>query len=677
MNDKRRLILLSFLMLFVELALIRWTGSNVIYLSYFSNFVLLGSFLGIGVGFLRGNARMDLFPWAAITLTFFVAFVLIFPVKVDRTGSELIYFGEVHRTGLPIAVMLPIVFVAVAAVMAMIGQGVARTFARFEPLEAYRLDLIGSIAGIVAFSVLSFLGAPPVVWGIIAGLVFLALYRPGVKILQSAGILALVLMLGRESIRPGDSWSPYYKISQFEVGGGTRAVDVNGIPHQSMMTTQLRLETEPVYFRPYERKRSTRLDDVLIIGAGTGSDVAIALSKGAKHVDAVEIDPRIYKLGRDLHPERPYADPRVSVYVNDGRAFLRHSDDQYDLILFALPDSLTLVSGQSSLRLESYLFTIEAMRDARAHLRPDGAFAMYNYYRHAWLVDRLAKTLESAYGHAPCVERSRPPLVLATLAIGLSPADVVCPQKWRPTVAASDSALSPATDDRPFVYLRTRTLPSFYLWALGLILLLSLVLIRWVGGPVRAMARYTDLFFMGAAFLLLETKSVVQFALLFGTTWFVNALVFLGILLSVLLAVEVSRRVRIRRPALLYAALLVALVVAWAVPQDALLDLQTVPRFAAAVLLAFAPIFIANLVFAERFRDVGSSTVAFGANLLGAMVGGILEYLSLITGYRALLVIVAVLYGLAFLTGRGHLRLGRPAGARAESVPVGAVGEEA
>ena len=48
------------------------------------------------------------------------------------------------------------------------------------------------------------------------------------------------------------------------------------------------------------------------------------------------------------------------------------------------------------------------------------------------------------------------------------------------------------------------------------------------------MIRYTDLFCMGAAFLLLETKSVVQFALLFGTTWFVNALVFLGVLLSVL-----------------------------------------------------------------------------------------------------------------------------------------------
>ena len=71
---------------------------------------------------------------------------------------------------------------------------------------------------------------------------------------------------------------------------------------------------------------------------------------------------------------------------------------------------------------------------------------------------------------------------------------------------------------------------------------------RVAGGPLGAMGGYLDLFFMGAAFLLLETKNVVQFALLFGTTWFVNSLVFAGILLSVLAAVEIARRVRLPSP---------------------------------------------------------------------------------------------------------------------------------
>jgi hypothetical protein len=168
------------------------------------------------------------------------------------------------------------------------------------------------------------------------------------------------------------------------------------------------------------------------------------------------------------------------------------------------------------------------------------------------------------------------------------------------------------------------------------------------------MAAYSDLFFMGAAFMLLETKNVVQFALLFGTTWFVNALVFFGILLSVYVAIEVARRVPVRNYGVLYLCLFAALAVAWIVPPESLLALDVPLRLAAAAGLAFAPIFLANLVFAERFRDVGASTVAFGANLLGAMAGGVLEYSSLVLGYRSLLIVIAALYGLAFLFGLRH-----------------------
>jgi hypothetical protein len=165
------------------------------------------------------------------------------------------------------------------------------------------------------------------------------------------------------------------------------------------------------------------------------------------------------------------------------------------------------------------------------------------------------------------------------------------------------------------------------------------------------MRPYLDLFFMGAAFLLLETKNVVQFALLFGTTWLVNALVFGGILLVVLAAIEVSRRVRIPS-AVLYPAVFATLAIAWLVPPDDLLSLGFVPRLATALALAFAPIFCANLLFAQRFKETASLTVAFGANLLGAMIGGVLEYTSLIFGYRALLILIAGLYAAAFLAGR-------------------------
>ena len=237
------------------------------------------------------------------------------------------------------------------------------------------------------------------------------------------------------------------------------------------------------------------------------------------------------------------------------------------------------------------------------------------------------------------------------LTVGLDPADVHCGETWAPT----GEVVPPATDDRPFVYLKTPSIPSRYLWTLGLILIASAVAVRFAGGRIGAMRGYLDLFFMGAGFLLLETKSVVQFALLFGTTWFVNALVFAGILLTILAAIEVERRTHIRRPNLLFPVLFVGLLVAGLVPGSWLLSLDTVPRFLAASVLAFFPVFIANLVFAGRFRDTADPTTAFGANLLGAMLGGVLEYLSLITGYRGLLVIAGLLYALAWIFGARKL----------------------
>jgi Spermine/spermidine synthase domain len=645
--NRARLVLASFLMLFVELALIRWAGSNIVYLSYFSNFVLLGSFLGIGIGFLRADSERDLSGWAPVALALLVAFVLAFPVQVDKSGDQLLYFG--HRpeaSGLPIWVTLPVIFSAVATTMALLGETVARIFARFRPLEAFRLDLVGSIGGVAAFSLLSFLDWPPLAWGAVAASFFALVYGRRFRPIPLLALLALVAMLGGETILSrSTSWSPYYKIHTVRSGNGIR-IFANGVSHQQIQSLHDLRRYHPIYFQPYRRLVHPRLDDVLIVGAGSGNDTEIALAMGARRVDAVEIDPRIYAIGKALHPNRPYENPRVHVHITDGRAFLEQTRRRYDLILFALPDSLTLIAGQSAIRLESYLFTREAIERVRDRLKPRGAFAMYNYYRQRWLVDRLAGTLAQVFGRDPCIYAIGAQAHLAVLTDSADAEALRCGRggTWRrpPTLVA------PATDDRPFVYLRTNRIPPVYLLTLLLILAASVITVRAAGAPFGRMRAYADLFFMGAAFLLIETKSIVQFALLFGTTWFVNALVFGGILIAVLTAVEVTRRMALPRPPVLYALLFAALAVAWAVPPEELLRLSFAPRFAAATALAFAPITFANLIFAQRFRDSASSTTAFGANLLGAMVGGLLEYSSLVIGYRSLLVVIALLYALAF-----------------------------
>ncbi len=337
-------------------------------------------------------------------------------------------------------------------------------------------------------------------------------------------------------------------------------------------------------------------------------------------------------------------------HVADGREFLQDTSQRYNLILFALPDSLTALAGQSNLRLEGYLLTEQSVAQARAHLAPGGTFSMYNYYQ-PFLLSRYASSITRAFGHPPCVEVG-PPLGgrrLAVLTVRASGQVPNCASTYH------GATVAPATDDHPFPYLHNATIPQQYLWMLGLILLAAGLLIRVGGGSFGRMRGYVDLAFMGAAFLLLETKNIVQFALLFGSTWFVNSLVFAAVLLTVWLAIETASRVKLPPPVVLYIALIASLVLTWLVPQESLLGLPSVVRFLAGGALAFAPVFLANLIFSQRFKDVATSGDAFAANLLGAMAGGALEYLALITGYRFLLIVVGVLYALAFIAGRTRL----------------------
>src|SRR3954469_13996749 len=163
---RRRLFLASALMLFLELALIRWLGANIVHLGYFSNIVLLGSFLGVGLGFLRSRPGRRLPVYFPVALTALVVLVRLVPVTVERGGADLVYFTSLSTSGPPVWVTLPAVFLGVAVVMAGPGELVAACFPLLERLEAYRYDLLGSLAGIAAFTVLSFLRAPSVVWGV-------------------------------------------------------------------------------------------------------------------------------------------------------------------------------------------------------------------------------------------------------------------------------------------------------------------------------------------------------------------------------------------------------------------------------------------------------------------------------------------------------------------------------
>jgi hypothetical protein len=215
-----------------------------------------------------------------------------------------------------------------------------------------------------------------------------------------------------------------------------------------------------------------------------------------------------------------------------------------------------------------------------------------------------------------------------------------------------------ATDNWPFLYLKTPVFPKIYVGSLLLlagVALLGVLIVM----PRRMLRRFDwHMFFLGAAFILLETKSIVAFGLLFGSTWMVNSMVFFAILTSVLLAILVSARFQIRRPWILYTLLVISLLVNYFVRPERLLFDTPALRYIVAALLAFTPVFLANIVFARSFRDSETADIAFGSNLLGIMAGGTLEYFALLFGYRSLLLIALGLYMAAALIGR-YTPLGR------------------
>ena len=321
-GSRAQLVLVASLTLFVELALIRWLGANVLYLAYFSNVVLLGSFLGIGAGFLwASRGRRSLFLLAPASLATLVVLTGLLDVRVGIAGGDLIFFG-LDTSGPPRWVVLPVVFVAVALVMACLGDGVARAFARLGNLDAYQLDLIGGLLGVIAFRVLAFLYAEPVVWGVIMAVGLLVAIRPRRRakaFIVVVPLVALVVALGVESAQPDTTWTPYYKVHTRPIGdSGGVVAEVNGIP----TWMQFRAVGNPLYETVYERFTGGDPGDVLIIGAGSGNDVAVALARGATSVDAVEIDGHLLDVGR-THPDRPYDDPRVDTHIADGRALPR------------------------------------------------------------------------------------------------------------------------------------------------------------------------------------------------------------------------------------------------------------------------------------------------------------------------------------------------------------------
>lgn len=729
------LFLISLLILFLELACIRWFPAHVLYLTFFSNVVLLAAFLGMSLGCLVAQRTRHY-----IILTALVLFAAMFIAQLigaerdtlqsvlrvgDPRAPQLVFFGTEYAAEDPSRFIIPIeflagfFFLATALVMVGPGQELGRALNRMpNRLRAYSLNIAGSLAGILLFAACSFLELSPVWWFlpvilVLAYFVFavfplLNRKQQGRTLLTVVpSLMGLLVMASNTSgavsengERTGEHfWSPYYRV---DYAVKSQHIGVNLIGHQAMVSRNDNQNPSYAYALPYLLARDSgrgHFRDVLIIGAGSGNDVSRALAWGAESVDAVEIDPVIQRIGRQNHPDHPYQDRRVTVHIGDGRNFLRLANKQYDLIVFALVDSLVLHSGYSNIRLESFMFTREAFADVRSRLKPDGLFVMYNYFRQGWIVDRLSQGLHDVFRADPLIvtlpyqaeisPETRGGFTIlmsgATAAVadafgrhgeywlasGQAPTpttpngfDVEVSEtdrhRWiqfAPAQLVSRETLRPATDDWPFLYLRRPMIPAVSARGVvmmgGIALGLFVVVVRTAPREDRPWRLNPRMFFLGAAFMLVETKAVVHMALLFGSTWIVNTIVFAGVLVMILAANVFVTKIRPVNLSPYYAALMIALFINAFVPLDSLLGFSRGWQIAGACLLAFTPILVAGVIFAICFSRSDHPDMDFGANVAGAMVGGLVENSSMLLGFRYLTLVIAAVYLLSVWESRG------------------------
>jgi hypothetical protein len=672
-----RLFALSFLSLFLELMVIRWVPGSVRLVRYYTNLMLISSFLGIGLGVMLAERRPNLVRWFPSLLAADVLFLVFCrSVALPATSRGLMSLGEL---GGYLAVLGA--FFLNATLFVPLGEQIGQQFQRLPNLRAYAWDLGGSLAGTLVFGLFAVLHFSPQIGLVVAILLFGALFPACVRPARTVALLAASVAVSVIATEWRATWSAYSYLSMVagtdsswhwfspapqppadlrtmrDPPSYTLTVNqnfyqyhrTNDLHRYTVGTPAYKFATDlgsgydiPYAFQPTPRR-------VAVVGAGGGLDVEAALLHGARHVDAVEIDPAIIRLARRYSASGVYDNPKVSVDIDDARAFFGRATPGYDLVAFGYLASHDLVSSMANIRLDGFVYTIEGLRAAWRLLSDRGVLTLtVATTTRPWLHGKLYRMVSEATGREPrayATPDGRMVIVAERRPVPNPPSSFGRFSPWHPS--AADLAIPVARDDWPYLGLRDRAIPLGYTIVIVSLLVISVVAVA----RLKPRGSGTDdLHFgaMGVGFLLLETKSIVDASLYFGATWIVSLFVIAGVLLMVLLANAVASRLG-DFTLWLYAPLFGSILMLFAVPTGAVLGLPFAGRLAWTLVAIPIPVFFAGLVFSGTFKRAASPSAAFGANLVGAMFGGFAEYLSMATGRRSLVVVVIGAYVVSLL----------------------------
>lgn len=661
--------LISGTILILELAFVRLIPAKVQAISYFINLIIVAGFFGLGTGCILEKKR-DLSFALPLGLFLIFGFIYIFQgiVVYDKSWEVHYFLREAEIQGqaprVPLFPAAAIIFVFASLPFMYLGQALARSMARFPRLAAYGWNIVGSIAGTVIFSLSSLFCVPPWIWPptLMAIWAYIFLRKPISRFAYLVTGLLFVLL----AASPYESkWSPYYFVQYSQEKSGQQVwVNSNfhqiGInfkstekDHQELCAAMLKKWSRP-YKWYTQLNQGLAPEKILILGAGTGNDVNVALINGAKQIVAVEVDPIILGLGKKFNTLAPYSDKRVITVVDDARHFLRTSKEKFDLIIFGTLDSQTLLRSQANLRLESYVYTAQALDDAQRLLADNGMAAIFCSVLKPWFADRIHATIEKSFGKNFRIYFEKDHALHNTLAVGVKDLDLSGLGLPAPV---SKNKIA-ATDDWPFIYLERPTIAPVYLKLIGFILLLIIgvfIMLRKIH-PVKGL--HANFFFLGLGFALVESSAIVRLSLVSGATWTVNAVVFASMLVMIFAAnALVARR---KAPSLAQSWIFLSLSVLvnywFALPW--FFEANAVLRVTLAGILVGLPVFFAGVCFSHLFKKTESVGFCLGINLVGAMAGGVIEYLSMIFGMRAIWLIILAIYILAWaLTPglHGHL----------------------
>lgn len=689
--DKKQVIIAitisAALSLFMELSMIRWQASAFEFFAFYKNFGLLACLAGLGTGYaLAGLPGLPLICTVPLLGFQFLVLLLmrhgldncLIRSLIATPITEQASMGLDPEVTVPefIAVYSMLAFTFILTVLAFIpiGQLCGRLMSKERPLSAYGFNLIGSLLGIISITALSYWSTPPAVWFAIAFVVitaFCAANRKSLLMAASSSIIALAILSWPFNIGSEVVFSPYQVLERGPGKHGWSEIRAAGQYYQRMLdlspaarTAYKDIAHQAVYYDlPYLVNPHPK--SVAVLGAGSGNDVAAALRSGALKVDAIEIDPAILAFGRWYHPEKPYSDARVTPIVADARTYLRNTDRNYDMIVFGLLDSHSLVSHASSLRLDSYVYTVESFKEARARLSPGGILSLSFSTNTPAMARKIYLMLEQAFekppicllrlksydGSSTFLQNKEGDLSLSSEVLqkaGLVDATTVVAQaKGMPVEEAKKMmAVDPSTDDWPFFYMPRRIWPVSYIPMILLIIGATYGISKGLGRQGVSL-NGMDFFLLGTGFMLLEAKAITELGLVFGNTWYVIAIVIASIIFMAYCANLLVERAPFIKAGTAYVLLILSLAGGLYVTFLGGFSSDVAGKISA-ILLLTCPLAFSGIVFSSLVARCKNLPRAMSMNLLGAMLGGVLEYSSMYLGYRALYVVAIVIYLLAY-----------------------------